>query len=452
MSATDLAPAPASGLTRRVALLAKPGQAREQLRRALEGAGASIVLEADPGTLECAALEAAAVQVVLIALDPGTEDSLARFETVLDDPAVAVIYEEAELAARREGWEAQRWSRHLSAKLFGHADVLPPGGEDDPAAPEPGRPTTPAQLQQGAPIEPHLQEARSLSMELPSGGFQSPAAPEEKGLYLDLEPEAWKPRADTEVLPITGESLGIQAPALELELELEAAVPAANAPTTLELEPEAEAARAIKVPMTLELELELEPEAGASSSAAAPEAIAPKTRRGALLVFAGIGGPDAVRKVLAELPPNLSRPVVVRLRLDGGRYDNLVKQMARVSVLPVALAVAGTPALPQCVHVLPSGVGMQVVDGVVHFTQADTDLNGLIAALPPGESAILMLSGSNAEQVDAVMSLASRGAFVAGQSTQGCYDAVASKALAALGATTGSPAQLAAGAVAHLGA
>src|SRR5690606_18463673 len=35
------------------------------------------------------------------------------------------------LAVQREGWEAARWARHLSAKLHGHDDVLPPGGEDD---------------------------------------------------------------------------------------------------------------------------------------------------------------------------------------------------------------------------------------------------------------------------------------------------------------------------------
>jgi hypothetical protein len=47
--------------------------------------------------------------------------------------ALAVIFDEAELAARREGWDAARWVRHLSAKLHRHDDVLPPGsGRADP--------------------------------------------------------------------------------------------------------------------------------------------------------------------------------------------------------------------------------------------------------------------------------------------------------------------------------
>ena len=43
--------------------------------------------------------------------------------------------------------------------------------------------------------------------------------------------------------------------------------------------------------------------------------------RGAVLIEAGLGGPDAVRQLLGELPEGFPRPVLVRLRLDGGRYD-----------------------------------------------------------------------------------------------------------------------------------
>lgn len=420
MSANDLA-VERSGESRRVALLAKAGQARDLLRKALEEAGANVVLEEDPNNLQCDDLKAAGPQVVLVALEPSSDDSLSRFDSVLNDPAVAVIYDEAELAARREGWEAQRWARHLRAKLNGHADVLPPGGELETAQPEPGRPASPAQLHEGARMEMHLEEAQALSVDLPLGGLQPPVRAAEMSLYTDLEPEAWEPR---------GEALSLEAVA-----EAEVAAP-----------PRAALASA---PLALELEIEGAPVRAGS----APEAsVKPQTRRGALLLFAGIGGPDAVRKVLAELPAGLSRPVLVQLRLDGGRYDNLVKQMARVSVLPVELAVAGKPAQPRRVYVLPDDVAMDVVEGVVHFVEGQADLDALIAALPPAESAVLVLSGGDASQVDAVMALGEKGAFVAGQSHQGCYDAVASKALSARGGTTGTPAELAASAVAHLGA
>src|SRR3546814_12592785 len=67
-------------------------------------------------------------------------------------------------------------------------------------------------------------------------------------------------------------------------------------------------------------------------------------RRGAVLVEGGLGGPDAVRQLLAAIPEGFPRPVLVRLQLDGGRYDRLVKQMGRAALLPVALAEAGQSA------------------------------------------------------------------------------------------------------------
>jgi len=391
-------------------LLAKAGQARDQLRQALQATGASIVLEEDPSTLQSSELEAVGAQVILVALESGTEDSLSRFDSVLHDPAVTVIYDEAELAAKREGWEAQRWARHLRAKLNGHADVLPPGGELEADGLEPGRPPTPAQIHAGADMEMHLEEAQMHSFDLPSGGVQRDAG--DAGPFID-EPHAWAPRAPRLDEHATSE---------------EVAEPVQGVPL---------------VPVARAHVLSLE------AIEAAEESSGPC---GALILFAGIGGPDAVRKVLAELPPAFPRPVLVILRLDGGRYDNLVKQMSRASVLPVVLAVAGKQALPMRVHVLPSNVAMHVVDGNIHFSEGETEMGAFIAGLPPADCAILMLSGSDADHVDAVSALGAEGAYVAGQSPQGCYDASAPRALAERGNVIGTPAELAASAVAHLGA
>ncbi len=116
---------------RRVALLARPGVAADRLREMIDEAGVERVLHADPTQLDAPDLIAAEPQVVVVALDPATEDVLDRFDAVLGDPMIDVIYEEAELAAAREGWDAARWKRHLVAKLLGHRDVLPPGTEPD---------------------------------------------------------------------------------------------------------------------------------------------------------------------------------------------------------------------------------------------------------------------------------------------------------------------------------
>ena len=104
--------------SRRAALLARPGAACERLRSALADAGANLVLEADPTTLDPDKLGQSAPQVVVVALDPVTEDIIERFDGVLADPSVEVIYEEAALAATREGWDLARWMRHLAANRF----------------------------------------------------------------------------------------------------------------------------------------------------------------------------------------------------------------------------------------------------------------------------------------------------------------------------------------------
>ncbi|RZA32299.1 MAG: chemotaxis protein [Lysobacteraceae bacterium] len=395
-------------------MLARPGRAREQLRQALHEAGAEIVLEDDPNTLDGQALGDASPQVVLVALEAAIEDSLSRFDGVLHDPAVAVIFDEAELAARREGWEASRWARHLSAKLNGHADVLPPGGEVDDTRPEPGLPLTPAQIHAGADIEAHLEEAQELAIDLPRGGLELVAADDADSQAFD--PESWKPTPQAHHQTLHD---GFDAPST-----------VADATPATPVEPPPLPSVRSAGGLTLELESIHDAQAGPGV-------------RGAVLLFAGIGGPDAVRKVLADLPPDLPRPVLVQLRLDGGRYDNLVKQMERVSALPVKLATAGESAHAAQVYVLPNDVAVNVVEGVVHFGEGSLQVDGLIAALPAAESAVLLLSGSDPAQVDAAMAMAAQGGLAVGQSPRDCYDPAASKALAARGGVVAPPAELA---------
>lgn len=404
---------------KRVALLARPGEARERLRVALHEAGAEIVLEDDPNALDAEALGNSAPQVVLVALEPAIEDSLERFDSVLHDPAVAVIFDEAELAARRQGWDAQRWARHLAAKLHGHRDVLPPGREEDVALQlEPGLPVTPAQLHEGAEISLHLEEAAGMALELPSddfaytGSFQARDTDEQV-----IDADAWLRSASAQA-----EAPAVPPPLPELP---------AGGPPPLPPAPAATSTGQAGFDLS---KLELEPlEAGSLASARV---------QGAVLVFAGIGGPDAVRKLLADLPTGFPKPVMVHLRLDGGRYDNLVRQMERVAHMPVLLAEAGKAAEAGHVYVLPGDVVPFVDAGVVSFRPGAV-IHTMIPQLPPADSAVLLLSGSDTALVDAAATLGSEGALVMGQSQEGCYDPAAPKALAARGADLGSPAQIA---------
>lgn len=344
-----------------VALLGRPGQARERLREALVLAGAQVVLEDEPSAVDVQMLRDAEPVAVLVALEPLIEDALEALEPAFNMPGVTVIFDEAELTVRREGWEAQRWVRHLAAKLHGHADVLPPGTESEPSLqPEPGLALASRQ-HSDLQLDQHLEAAAHAFETVPSDALcarasthdAAPAASEKPGLTLS-DSSTWglldevtvvvRPRAEAHVSSADVSSLSTGGLSL-VDLEHSGSV------------------------------------------------------TGAVLVMAGIGGPDAIRRLLAALPPEFPRAVLVRMTLDGGQYGNLVRQMGRVSALPVELGEAGQVVVPGKVYVLSDEVGVHQHAGALAFV-SPADPAGLIAALPPADSAVLMLSGANEAMVE----------------------------------------------------
>jgi chemosensory pili system protein ChpB (putative protein-glutamate methylesterase) len=457
----------------RVALLARAGKAREQLRGALVGAGAQIALEDDPNDLDIDALSASHPHAVLVALEPAIEDALLRLDPVLGDPGLTVIYDEADLASERDGWDAQRWARHLSAKLRGHRDVLPPGAEAElPQSPRPGRPQAPAFVEDEV-LRQHLDQAAAQSSSLPDepvfGATSALADPDAAAQPADafaIDLENWTPPPARPRLELVDDLAPAAAAAPDVP-----ETPAIQAPAT----PPAEPGPAPVLPSFAHLSLvedfevvtpartdappppafgtsnlALEALESAETAAETPDALGAKVP-GALLLFAGIGGPDAVRRVLAGLPAGLQSPVLVHLRLDGGHYDNLARQIQRISALPVLLASAGMAARAGHVYVLPDDVAADGVGGMLSFVAGRTDVPALLDALPPDRTAVLLLSGADVAHAEPALMLAARGALVGGQSLQGCYDWAAARALEDGGGATASPEALAQRVIEHLG-
>lgn len=428
MSVSETHTAPA------VALLARPGTARERLREALAHADVQLVLEDDPNGLEPQVLQAAAPQFVVIALEAAIEDALERLESVLSAPGLTLVFDEAELAARRDGWEAQRWGRHLAAKLHGHQQVLPPGAEEEPSLQlEPGHPA-PAPAPQEEALRPHLEQALSWADDVPADGLYSPPADLHEPIALE-------------------QALAALQPVVPEPLDPPSAPQALAKPATPATPP-------VSFDHTAWSLVEESIEAPVSAEAVAPvvapqpsfdtdhlslvdlDAVAPAGARAAsLLVLAGIGGPDALRRLLGALPASLSVPVLVHMRLDGGRYGNLVKQMSRVSPLPVQLAEAGQHAVPGEVHVLADDIGVRAASDGLHF---QSDANGIsLASLPAEHTALVLLSGADLAHVGPALDLAAAGAWVAGQVGEGCYDPAAATAVVAAGMVAGEPQELA---------
>lgn len=172
----------------------------------------------------------------------------------------------------------------------------------------------------------------------------------------------------------------------------------------------------------------------------------PEQVRGAVLVLAGIGGPDAVRQLLGSLPTDFARPVLVQQRLDGARHDRLVAQMQRATSLPVKLAEAGQAVERGTVYIVPDTVGVQDAGAGLVFQEGANDI---LAALPAADSALLMLSGSDPSRVDAALNFGWSGGFVVGQNIDGCYDAAAVTDLAARGGAVAKPVEMGPRLVAH---
>ncbi len=423
-----------------VALLARTGPARERLREALVQAGASVVLEEDPNTLEADTLRGVGAAAVLVALEPAIEEALERLDPVLASPALTLIFDEAELAARREGWEAQRWARHLVAKLHGHQDVLPPGSEQEGVLElEPGLPVTPAELHADAPLDFHVREAFDAAPEVPADGLYPAREGYSEPLSLEEALAAMQAQAAETASPAAPPPVPAAAPP--------AAAPAAVGHHSSWSLVETDDAPAQAAPVAPPADVQDTPVAdihtgGLSLVELEPELPPSDAAPGAVLVLAGIGGPDALRRLLASLPAGLAVPVLVYMRLDGGRYGNLVKQMARVSALPVLLAESDQPVVAGNAYILPDDVGVGVQNRGLHFT---ADVEGVqVSALPAPHSAVVMLSGADARLVDDALSLAVAGGWVAGQTGEGCYDPIAASAVVAAGMAAGDPPQIAA--------
>src|SRR5690606_25261976 len=152
--------------------------------------------------------------------------------------------------------------------------------------------------------------------------------------------------------------------------------------------------------------------------------------------------PDAVRQLLAALEAGFPRPLLVRMRLDGGRYDRLVRQMDRAPILTVALPESGSAAEPGHVYFLPPGIGSGRDKGRLLFVEDAGAGQRLPDGLPADDSAILFLSGSDPALVDDAMSRARQGALVLGQAPADNFDPAATHRLTEQGGSTASPPQI----------
>lgn len=158
----------------KVALLGRPGPAREHLRKALADLGGEITIEGEPGDLAPAQVAATNPSVVVVSLDAAMEDQLEAWDELFDAEGMNVIFDEAETTGQLDGWDLARWARHLAAKILGHDRTLPPVPEGSATVqgavdwiPSPGGPMTPAAQMDAERLEDYAVEALELVGSVP---------------------------------------------------------------------------------------------------------------------------------------------------------------------------------------------------------------------------------------------------------------------------------------------
>lgn len=299
----------------RVVVLAKAGAACDRTVDALRQAGAEVAAVLDPTTISEYEVLANTPNALLFVLDAATEAALDKFDGLLANPGLEVLFDDADVAVKRTGWEAARWARHLAAKLTGSDNVLPDVVRDDAVAFE--------------------TEMRELSLAV-------------------------------NALPVT---------------------------------PRQEAAQ--------------------------------DQGEGAVVIVAGVGGPDAVRQLLGEFAAGFPRAILLRQRIEGAQYDRLVRQMQRATTMPVELAQAGAAVQRGNVHVMPDG--LDVVATATGLAFAEVEGEPHFAALRPADSAMLLLSGAGQNMVDVALTMSWAGGLAIGQAPENCFDPAATQALIARG-------------------
>ena len=457
----------------RVALLARAGKARDQLRSALDEAGATVVAEGDPLQLDPSEVAAASPNYYLVSLEPAIEAGLGRFDDLLAAPGVEVMFDDAEVTAKLDGWDLNRWARHLASKMLGH-DGLPPVPEDSPAWPETelsetGAPPTPAQLMDGAKLEDYTTDTAALADSVP---MSASLATPDMGLDMDMDLDLSSLESDLTPAAAQGSDPGpllaadsgfgdldfdesvsfssftptepmagdLDADVAELAAQLEAFDKRDHAETVAVVAPmamEDEAIEAIAVvapaaaPSFDFSSLALAPMENESPAMAVASAAA-SAGLGAVVILAGLGGPDAVRQLLSSLPESLSVPVLLYQHLEVGKHERLVEQLAKISKLPVVLAADGGMPEGGKVTLLPAGLSAHASEGSLSFGTGT--LASLLLAVSAPESMVIVLSGADAQLVPAILAVRDAGGSVLAQDPEVCFDSAAADAMQRQGA------------------
>lgn len=174
-----------------------------------------------------------------------------------------------------------------------------------------------------------------------------------------------------------------------------------------------------------------------------------------LVLGASIGGPDAIRSFLNELPKDFPAVVVLVQHLESGYFERLSQQLQKSSVLPVKVAQADTTAVSGEVLVIPASHRVKLeADGRLIFDphpepprytpSIDEVLHDVADRFGKRATAIIF-SGMAGDAVEGAAYLVSKGGEVWAQDPESCVVSSMVDGARARGVVefTGSPRELA---------
>ncbi len=181
-----------------------------------------------------------------------------------------------------------------------------------------------------------------------------------------------------------------------------------------------------------------------------------------LVLGASIGGPDALRSFLSELPVDLRAVILVVQHLESGYFERLGQQLQKSTRLAVKLAAANTVAAQGQVLVIPANARVILeTDGRLLFTphtepprytpSIDDVLHDVADRFGKHATAIIF-SGMAGDAVEGAVYLTGKGGEVWAQDPQSCVVSSMVDGAQARGIVefSGSPRELAARCVAKL--
>jgi two-component system chemotaxis response regulator CheB len=163
----------------------------------------------------------------------------------------------------------------------------------------------------------------------------------------------------------------------------------------------------------------------------------------ALGVVASTGGPPALAQFFAALPGDLPIPILVAQHIAGGFTDGLQRWLAKVSALPVSIAVDGEVPLQGRVYLAPDGCDLELVDAHLRALPGDglcsPSGDRLLASLARsyGQRACgIVLTGMGDDGAKGLLAIREAGGVALAQDEASCAVFGMPQAAHALGAAT----------------